>query len=84
MNRHGAHPAVVKEVELRQNPQLQSEKRCHARCIEIARGTPGSDLRASNNWQPCRSVAEQVDFLVDQAGDPTISSRTWLGWLPWI
>ena len=30
------------------------------------------------------SIEQQVDVLVEQASDPNILGRTWIGWAPWI
>jgi DNA-dependent protein kinase catalytic subunit len=34
--------------------------------------------------EKCSSVAEQVEALVDQATDPNILARFWLGWLSFV
>jgi len=45
----------------------------------IIKGDIKYNIRAKVN-KVCSSVKEQVDCLIDQASDPNILSRTWVGW----
>ncbi|KAF2075899.1 hypothetical protein CYY_002790 [Polysphondylium violaceum] len=45
----------------------------------ITKGDIKYNIRAKVN-KVCSSVKEQVDCLIDQASDPNILSRTWVGW----
>lgn len=41
------------------------------------------NIRSTKN-EKCISTQEQVEFLIDQATDPNILGRTWVGWASWI
>eukprot|EP01105_Mastigella_eilhardi_P003802 TRINITY_DN1496_c0_g1_i7.p1 TRINITY_DN1496_c0_g1~~TRINITY_DN1496_c0_g1_i7.p1 ORF type:complete len:3703 (-),score=882.72 TRINITY_DN1496_c0_g1_i7:1157-12265(-) len=51
-------------------------------CV-IVKGNPLFNARARIGGR-CASVQEQIDCLVDQATDPNILGRTWVGWSPWM
>lgn len=50
---------------------------------KILLGDQMYNLRARCGSQ-CRDIEEQVACLVDQATDPNILGRTYLGWEPWM
>ena len=45
---------------------------------------PAEGLRQRLAKQGVLSVEQQVDCLVEQATDPNILGRTWIGWSPWL
>ncbi|KYQ91591.1 DNA-dependent protein kinase subunit [Tieghemostelium lacteum] len=49
----------------------------------IIKGDPRHNIR-SKVGKVCNSVKQQVDCLIDQATDPNILSRSWVGWGGWI
>lgn len=51
--------------------------------LAVARGTEEHNIRARLGEKEL-SVEEQVDCLIDQATDPNILGRTYVGWEPWM
>lgn len=49
----------------------------------VALGTAEHNIRAKLPAEGL-SVENQVDCLLDQAMDPNVLSRVWVGWEPWI
>ncbi|XP_002965996.2 DNA-dependent protein kinase catalytic subunit [Selaginella moellendorffii] len=47
-------------------------------------GDPVKNTRRRIDRKICASVEEQVDCLVDQATDPNLLGRLWVGWQPWM
>ncbi|XP_069813698.1 DNA-dependent protein kinase catalytic subunit isoform X2 [Dendropsophus ebraccatus] len=75
----GANPAVLTCEELRLG---HSERKEYKKFCEVAKG--GDDnIRAK---EPDDGLCEeiQVKCLIDQATDPNILGRVWIGWEPWI
>ncbi|KAF4089760.1 hypothetical protein AMELA_G00069750 [Ameiurus melas] len=76
----GANPSVITSEELR----LGFEKDPAFKGMQtVARGTEEHDIRARLG-EAGLSVEEQVDCLIDQATDPNILGRTFVGWEPWM
>jgi DNA-dependent protein kinase catalytic subunit len=50
----------------------------------IIRGDPQRNARARVPGKVCRTVQEQVDCLIDQATDPNLLGRIYVGWQPWV
>lgn len=51
--------------------------------LAVVRGTEEHNIRAQLGEREL-SVEEQVDCLIDQATDPNILGRTFVGWEPWM
>lgn len=51
--------------------------------VQVAKGDKKYNLRA-NVGEYCESVTEQVNCLIDQATDPHILSKTFIGWAPYL
>uniref|UniRef100_F7DR67 DNA-dependent protein kinase catalytic subunit n=1 Tax=Monodelphis domestica TaxID=13616 RepID=F7DR67_MONDO len=76
----GANPAVITCDELR----LGHEKSAAFECfVSVARGSKDHNIRAQ---EPEDGLSEeiQVKCLIDQATDPNVLGRTWIGWEPWM
>uniref|UniRef100_A0A6I8P9D2 DNA-dependent protein kinase catalytic subunit n=1 Tax=Ornithorhynchus anatinus TaxID=9258 RepID=A0A6I8P9D2_ORNAN len=76
----GTNPAIITCDELR----LGHEKvPAFGDYISVARGSKDHNVRAR---QPEEGLSEeqQVQCLIDQATDPNILGRTWIGWEPWM
>ncbi|GAB5583955.1 DNA-dependent protein kinase catalytic subunit isoform X1 [Prionailurus iriomotensis] len=76
----GANPAVITCDEL----LLGHENvLAFADYVAVARGNKDHNIRAQ---QPESGLSEeaQVKCLIDQATDPNILGRTWIGWEPWM
>ncbi|XP_066122188.1 DNA-dependent protein kinase catalytic subunit isoform X1 [Saccopteryx bilineata] len=76
----GANPAVITCDELR----LGHEKvPAFDDYVAVARGNKDHNIRAR---EPASGLSEeaQVKCLIDQATDPNILGRTWVGWEPWM
>ena len=51
----------------------------------VARGDRAHNVRARiPQGQPCESVAQQVDCLIDLATDPNVLARQWFGLATWV
>uniref|UniRef100_A0A672S298 DNA-dependent protein kinase catalytic subunit n=1 Tax=Sinocyclocheilus grahami TaxID=75366 RepID=A0A672S298_SINGR len=76
----GANPSVITSDELclgfEKNPEYKG-------MLALARGEKEHNVRARHNEKDL-SVEDQVDCLLDQATDPNILGRVWIGWEPWI
>jgi DNA-dependent protein kinase catalytic subunit len=77
----GWNPAAITEQELRES--TQAARKYLPQIIRIARGDATENVRAKAK-DKCVSVKEQVDCLVDQATDPAILGRAWVGWGPFL
>ncbi|KAG0227795.1 hypothetical protein BGW42_002714 [Actinomortierella wolfii] len=78
LERH--NPAYITATELRNGhvnkPYLEA-------IVNIAKGDPEHNIRA--RLDPiCGSVKEQVEALIDQATDPNVLGRMWVGWMSWV
>lgn len=51
--------------------------------LAVAQGKEQHNIRARLGDKDL-SVEDQVDCLLDQATDPNILGRVWIGWEPWI
>lgn len=49
----------------------------------VALGTKENNIRATLDPSGL-SVEKQVDCLLDQATDPNVLGRVWIGWEPWM
>ncbi|KAF9970692.1 hypothetical protein BGZ73_006560 [Actinomortierella ambigua] len=74
------NPAYITASELRNGhvnkPYLEA-------VIDIAKGDPEHNIRARLD-PVCSSVKEQVEALIDQATDPNVLGRMWVGWMSWV
>jgi DNA-dependent protein kinase catalytic subunit len=78
----GRHPSEVMLEELKENPAFKGDyEKCCRRIIVGLKGAPRARVR---DRSVLLSVAEQVEFIVDQSTDPNILARTWEGWLPLV
>uniref|UniRef100_A0A665X102 DNA-dependent protein kinase catalytic subunit n=1 Tax=Echeneis naucrates TaxID=173247 RepID=A0A665X102_ECHNA len=76
----GANPAAITSEELK----LGFEKSfAFAGMQSVALGTPEHNIRAKLPAAGL-SVEKQVDCLLDQAMDPNLLGRVWVGWEPWV
>ncbi|XP_029105413.1 DNA-dependent protein kinase catalytic subunit-like [Scleropages formosus] len=76
----GVNPAVITCEEL----QLGFEKDLACKgMLAVARGEVEHNVRA-READDGLSVETQVDCLLDQATDPNILGRVWIGWEAWI
>ncbi|XP_041924731.1 DNA-dependent protein kinase catalytic subunit isoform X1 [Alosa sapidissima] len=76
----GANPATITSEEL----MLGFEKDPAVKgMLAVAQGTEEHNIRAQKGEKDL-SVEEQVDCLLDQATDPNLLGRVWVGWEPWI
>ncbi|XP_023253861.1 DNA-dependent protein kinase catalytic subunit [Seriola lalandi dorsalis] len=76
----GANPAAITSEELK----LGFEKDlAFAGMQSVALGTAEHNIRAKLPAAGL-SVEKQVDCLLDQAMDPNVLGRVWVGWEPWI
>ncbi|KAM6216536.1 DNA-dependent protein kinase catalytic subunit isoform 2-T2 [Rhynchocyon petersi] len=76
----GANPAVITCDELR----LGHEKNpAFVDYMAVARGSKDHNIRAQET-ESGLSEEIQVKCLIDQATDPNILGRTWVGWEPWM
>ncbi|KAG7330004.1 hypothetical protein KOW79_006226 [Hemibagrus wyckioides] len=76
----GANPSVITSEELRlgfeKDPSFKG-------MLAVVRGTEEHNIRARLGEREL-SVEEQVDCLIDQATDPNILGRTYIGWEAWM
>ncbi|KAG5837285.1 hypothetical protein ANANG_G00237680 [Anguilla anguilla] len=76
----GANPAVITSEELK----LGFEKEAAFRGMQaVVLGHEEHNVRARENADGL-SVEAQVDCLLDQATDPNVLGRVWIGWEPWM
>lgn len=76
------NPADITVSELQSS--LHANKPYMHDLEQIVRGDPDRNIRARVLGTICESVQEQIDCLIDQATDPNLLGRIWLGWQPWI
>ncbi|XP_074056019.1 DNA-dependent protein kinase catalytic subunit isoform X1 [Macrotis lagotis] len=76
----GANPAVITCDELRLGHEKVASFEYY---VSVARGNRDHNIRAQ---QPEDGLSEetQVKCLIDQATDPNVLGRTWIGWEPWM
>uniref|UniRef100_A0AAR2IVV3 DNA-dependent protein kinase catalytic subunit n=1 Tax=Pygocentrus nattereri TaxID=42514 RepID=A0AAR2IVV3_PYGNA len=76
----GANPSVITSEEL----CLGFEKAAAFNAMQaVVRGSEEHNIRARLGEKDL-SVEDQVDCLIDQATDPNLLGRVWIGWEPWI
>ncbi|XP_067887902.1 DNA-dependent protein kinase catalytic subunit isoform X2 [Heterodontus francisci] len=76
----GANPSTITRDELR----LGHEKsKAYASYVAVAMGDKDHNVRAREPEEGL-SVERQVDCLIDQATDPNILGRVWVGWEAWM
>ncbi|KAL6490371.1 hypothetical protein MHYP_G00007160 [Metynnis hypsauchen] len=76
----GANPSVITSEEL----CLGFEKAPAFNAMQaVVRGSEEHNIRARLGEKNL-SVEDQVDCLIDQATDPNLLGRVWVGWEPWI
>ncbi|GCB75554.1 hypothetical protein scyTo_0015339, partial [Scyliorhinus torazame] len=76
----GANPSAITRDELR----LGHEKsKAYTSYIAVAMGDQDHNVRAREPEEGL-SVECQVDCLIDQATDPNILGRVWVGWEAWM
>lgn len=76
----GANPAAITSEELK----LGFEKDAAFPGMQaVALGTKEHNIRAQLPAEGL-SVEKQVDCLLDQAMDPNVLGRVWVGWEPWV
>ncbi|MBN3311515.1 PRKDC kinase, partial [Atractosteus spatula] len=76
----GANPAAITSDELKLG--FEKESWCRG-ALAMAQGQPGLNVRASQAAEGL-AVEIQVECLLDQATDPNILGRVYMGWEPWI
>ncbi|XP_073344741.1 DNA-dependent protein kinase catalytic subunit [Pagrus major] len=76
----GANPAAITSEELRLG--FEKEK-AFSGMQSVALGTKEHNIRAKLPAAGL-SVEKQVDCLLDQAMDPNVLGRVWVGWEPWV
>ncbi|KAJ8280685.1 hypothetical protein GJAV_G00057750 [Gymnothorax javanicus] len=76
----GANPAVITSEELKLGFEKDSAFRG---MMAVALGHEEHNVRARESPAGL-SVEAQVDCLLDQATDPNILGRVWVGWEPWV
>lgn len=76
----GANPSVITSEEVCLGFEKTPE---YKGMLAVARGEEQHNIRARHNEKDL-SVEDQVDCLIDQATDPNILGRVWVGWEPWI
>ncbi len=74
------NPAYITCDELTENSLRQTKPLVLEKLKEYSLGYKEFNVRARIG-EKCKTVAEQVEALVDQATDPNILSRFWLGWI---
>lgn len=76
----GVHPVHVMLSEL----TAKHAGKPHWQALQaIVKGDPGNNKRATFSSNHL-TVEQQVESLLDQATDPNVLGRTWLGWKPWL
>lgn len=76
----GTNPSVITSEELCLGFEKMPE---YKGMLAVARGKEQHNIRARLGDKDL-SVEDQVDCLLDQATDPNILGRVWIGWEPWI
>jgi len=80
----GMKPSEVMLEELQDSKFFKDPtmKRIKDRLTETVKGTPATFR--STLTKVYLNVPEQVDALIDQARDPNVIGRVWIGWSPYI
>ncbi|XP_026183019.1 DNA-dependent protein kinase catalytic subunit isoform X2 [Mastacembelus armatus] len=76
----GANPAIITSEELKLGFEKDS---AFKGMLSVVLGTKEHNTRARLPATGL-SVKKQVDCLLDQAMDPNVLGRAWVGWEPWI
>lgn len=76
------NPADITISELRSS--VHANKAYTPALEAIVRGDPSRNIRARVDGTICATVQEQVDCLLDQATDPNLLGRIFVGWQPWV
>eukprot|EP01018_Ginkgo_biloba_P019264 Gb_14393 [translate_table: standard] len=76
------NPADITISEL--HSSIHSNKPYLPDLEQIVRGKPECNIRARIQRGICENIEDQVDCLIDQATDPNLVGRIWVGWQPWI
>ncbi|GAQ84757.1 putative phosphatidylinositol kinase, partial [Klebsormidium nitens] len=76
------NPAEVTLAELQQS--MVNGKPFFRSLEGIVRGDPRVNARAKVDGKICATVQQQVECLIDQATDPNLVGRMWIGWAPWV
>lgn len=81
------NPAYITARELKHSTvsTMGFSKRCGLvdKIVQVAKGDERYNVRA-NVGEYCSSVTEQVNCLIDQATDPHILAKTFIGWAPYL
>lgn len=90
---HRAHPEVFRLQVLKRSPRLilRSEElklgfekdEAFSGMQAVALGAKEHNVRAQLPAEGL-TVEKQVDCLLDQATDPNVLGRAWVGWEPWM
>ena len=75
------NPAEITISEIRSS--IHANKPYTSALEGIVRGDSSRNARARAGTV-CQTVQEQVDCLLDQATDPNLLGRIFLGWQPWV
>lgn len=76
------NPAEITISEIRSS--IHANKPYTSALEGIVRGDHSRNIRARIPGTVCRTVQEQVECLLDQATDPNLLGRIFLGWQPWV
>nr|XP_039264534.1 DNA-dependent protein kinase catalytic subunit-like [Styela clava] len=77
----GCKPSKITQDELQHNYQVPKNYLPHFSAL--ADGLPNKNFRSAFNEENL-TVGDQVDCLIDQATDPNILVRTYIGWRFWM
>lgn len=80
---HGFNPAHITVWALSKNRFVKKDPAILEGLKKIVLGTSGETTRA-NMGRTGLTVHQQVDVLLEQATDPNILGRTWVGWKPYL
>eukprot|EP01012_Entosiphon_sulcatum_P003459 TRINITY_DN11099_c0_g1_i3.p1 TRINITY_DN11099_c0_g1~~TRINITY_DN11099_c0_g1_i3.p1 ORF type:complete len:4370 (-),score=577.88 TRINITY_DN11099_c0_g1_i3:12-11855(-) len=75
------NPALITLEEVKQNPSAQPEI---SKIEEVVRGVRDINARAAVVGRFCSGAEEYVSCLIDQATDPSLLGRTYVGWAPFF
>ncbi|XP_065679642.1 DNA-dependent protein kinase catalytic subunit isoform X1 [Hydra vulgaris] len=87
---NGVNPAFITSEELRNSFLHTRDQLLLESYISIVEGSSQHNIRkklldrTNNPEKEFLTVEEQIDCLVDQATDPNLLGRAWIGWFPWI
>lgn len=79
----GLHPAHVTVWALSKNKSAGKDRTVLMGLKEVVLGTTSETTRAAMG-EDGLTVHQQVDALLEQATDPKILGRTWMGWAPYL